>query len=180
MRLSTNELIVIAIVIMYIAFFSNPPPSHIQNFLESPIGHIVLLLGLLYVTVYQSLIVGIFLGIAYIMTARKVTEYLDEKEQTPEKKEPKMSSEGVPEPAFPNALQSLLNKPAHVTKPVIHDMLNGGKNKLNKTGDTVKHSEGDTRLPQENGKNADRLPSSGKTPTADERKESFTERFSPF
>lgn len=180
MRVSTNELIVIGIVIMYIAFFSNPPPSHIQNFLESPVGHIVMLLGVLYVTAYKSLIVGVFLGIAYIMTARKVTEYLDEKEQTPTTTEPKMSSEGVPKPASPNALQSLLNQKPHMTKPVIHDMLNGGKNKLNKMGDKVKHTEGDTRLPQETGKNADRPPSSGSVPKADERKEAFTERFSPF
>lgn len=177
MRVSTNELIVIGIVITYIAFFSNPPPSHIQNFLESPIGHIVMLLGLLYVTAYQSLLVGVFLGIAYIMTARKVTEYLDETEQTPEKKEPKISSEGVPKPANPNILQSLLNQKPHMSKPVVHDMLNGGKSKLNKLGDKVKHSEGDTRLPQQAGKNAEKPKTSTGVPKADE---SSIEHFSPF
>jgi hypothetical protein len=114
------------------------------------------------------------------MTARRVTEYLDEKEQKPTTTEPTLSSEGVPEPANPNALQSLLSQKPHVSNPVVHDMLNGGKSKLNKTGDTVKHSEGDTRLPQENGKDADRPPSTGSVPKADERKEAFTERFSPF
>ena len=153
MRLSRNEIIVIGIIIIYIAFFSNPPPSHIQNFLESPIGHMVMLLGVLYVAVYQSLILGIFLGIAYIMTARRVTEYMDEKQQNPEGKETPAQpvSEGVPPPAITGAMQDLLKK-------------------------------GDTRLPQTQGKSVKDKPAESKEPKPSDNKpkESFTQRFSPF
>lgn len=76
MKLQRNELIVIVLIIVYIAFFTHPPPSHISNLLESPVGHMVMLLGILYVITYQSLIVGIFLGIAYIMTSSNIIEHL--------------------------------------------------------------------------------------------------------
>lgn len=128
MKLSRTELGIVAVVIIYVAFFTHPPPSHITNFLESPIGHIVALIGILYVVVYQSLIVGIFLGIAYMMTVNSVTEYLDPKEQTPkveEKKQP--TSSGVPPPAVTGAMASMLKK-------------------------------GDVRLPQAQGKNAKNKP----------------------
>lgn len=130
MRLTRNELILIAVIIGYVAFFTHPPPSHISNFLESPIGHIVALLGILYVTVYQSLIVGVFLGIAYIMTSPRITEYLDEKEQTPPKKE---------EPAQP--------KSSGVPAPAVKGIV----------GDSMK-KKGDTRLPQAQGKSVTEKP----------------------
>lgn len=110
MRLSQIELILVGLIIAYVALFSTPPPSHIKDFLSSPVGKVLGLLGVLYVTVYQSLIVGVFLGIAFAMTATSVTEYLDEKNQTPndEKKQP--TSSGVPPPALAGALASLLKK----------------------------------------------------------------------
>lgn len=83
MKLSQTELVVVGLLIAYIAFFSHPPPSHIRDFLSSPVGHAVFLLGIVYLTVYKSLIIGIFAGIAYVMTAANTTEYLDEKEQKP-------------------------------------------------------------------------------------------------
>lgn len=112
MKLSRNELGVVAVIILYVAFFTHPPPSHITNFLESPIGHIVSLIGILYVAVYKSLIVGIFLGIAYMMTVNSVTEYLDPKEQTPKKEEEKKqpTSSGVPPPAVTGAMASMMKK----------------------------------------------------------------------
>lgn len=129
MRLTRNELILVAVIIGYVAFFTHPPPSHIANFLESPIGHIVALLGILYVTVYQSLIVGVFLGIAYIMTSPRITEYLDEKDQTPKKQEqPQPKSNGVPPPAI---------------KGIV--------------GDSMK-KKGDNRLPQAQGKSVTTKP----------------------
>jgi hypothetical protein len=76
MRLQRNELIAIAVLIGYIAFFTHPPPSHITNLLESPVGHAIFLLGILYIVAYQSLIVGIFLAIAYIMTSSNIIEHL--------------------------------------------------------------------------------------------------------
>jgi hypothetical protein len=112
MKLTRNELIVVGVIIVYIAFFTHPAPSHITNFLESPIGHIVALLGIAYVIVYQSFIVGLFLGIAYIMTSRSVTEYLDEKEQKPKEASPppQPTASGIPPPAVTGAMKSLLEK----------------------------------------------------------------------
>lgn len=124
MRLTQKELILLAVIIGYIAFFTHPPPSHITNLLESPIGHIVALLGILYVTVYQSLLVGVFLGIAYIMTTPRVTEYMDEKQQTPK---------GPETPAQP--------KSAGVPPPAVTGMVGQSMRK-----------KGDTRLPQAQGK----------------------------
>jgi hypothetical protein len=123
MKLQQKELILVGVIIVYIAFFTHPPPSHITNLLESPVGHIVALLGILYVTVYQSLIVGVFLGIAYLMTASRVTEYLDEKEQTPTTKAPAQpKAAGVPPPAVSGVVGESMRK------------------------------KGDTRLPQAQGK----------------------------
>jgi hypothetical protein len=111
MKLSRNELVLVVLVILYVAFFTHPPPSHFVNLLESPVGHAVALLGIFYVTVYQSLILGIFLGVAYIMTAKHVTEYMDPKEQAPKKEEPKQpTANGVPPPAVTGAMKSLLQK----------------------------------------------------------------------
>ena len=113
MKLSRIEMGLVALIIAYIAFFTHPAPPHLVNLLETPVGHAIALLGVLYVTVYQSFIVGIFLGIAYIMTAKNVTEYMDEKEQTPEpKKEEKKqpTSSGVPPPAVTGAVKSMVSK----------------------------------------------------------------------
>lgn len=136
MKISRIELGLVALIIVYIAFFTHPAPSHIANLLETPVGHGIALLGILYVSVYQSFIVGIFLGIAYVMTARNVTEYLDEKEQTPdtkkeEKKQP--TSNGVPPPAVTGAVKSMLKK-------------------------------GDTRLPQAQGKSSTTKPMTTSAP----------------
>lgn len=116
MKLSQKELILVAVIIGYIAFFTHPPPSHISNFLESPIGHVVALLGVLYVAVYQSLIVGVFLGIAYIMTSPKVTEYMDEKEQKPKAPE-QPKSNGVPPPAVTGMVSSAMKKKGDTRLP---------------------------------------------------------------
>lgn len=98
MKLSQTELVVVGLLILYVAFFSHPPPAHIKDFLSSPVGHAVFLLGIVYVTVYKSQIIGVFMGIAYVMTAASTTEYLDPKEQKPkEKDQPK--SAGVPDPS---------------------------------------------------------------------------------
>jgi len=109
MRLSQTELVSIGLIILYIAFATHPAPTHIKDFLSSPVGNIIALLSVFYVTVYKSLIVGVFLGIAYIMTATSVTEYLDPKEQKPEeKKQP--SASGIPAPAVTGMLKELLKK----------------------------------------------------------------------
>lgn len=109
MKLRQAELGAVVLLIGYMAFFTSPPPSHISDFLSTPVGKIIGLVGILYVAVYQSLIVGVFLAIAYIMTAGPVTEYLDPKEQTPKKEEPAQpTSKGVPPPEVKSALSTLL------------------------------------------------------------------------
>ena len=107
MKLSQVELVSVGLIILYVAFFSHPPPSHVKDFLSSPVGHAVFLAAILYVTVYKSLIVGVFLGIAYVMTAASTTEYLDPKEQKPKEKEQPKSA-GVP-PAT-SSLKDILGK----------------------------------------------------------------------
>ena len=109
MRVTQVELGVLALIIGYIAFFTSPPPSHFSDFISTPVGKVISLVGILYVTVYQSLIIGVFLAIAYLMSAGPVTEYLDPKEQSPKKEEPKQpTSKGVPPPEVKNVLSSLL------------------------------------------------------------------------
>lgn len=88
MRLSTVEIVVVGVVIIYLAFFSNPPPAFVKTHIDTPIGKVVALLAVLYVTVYQSLIIGVFLAVAFIMSASKVTEYLE----NPKKEQPKQPS----------------------------------------------------------------------------------------
>lgn len=109
MKLSTTELQIVGAIILYIAFFTHPPPYHLKDFLSSPVGHGIALVGILYTIVYKSAVVGIFLALAYVMTATSVTEYLDPKEQTPKKDEQPKSS-GVPLPSLKGVLGDGLKK----------------------------------------------------------------------
>lgn len=109
MRLSQVELGIVALLIGYMAFFTSPPPSHLSDFLSTPVGKIIGLVGILFVTVYKSLIVGVLLALAYIMTAGPITEYLDPKEQKPKKEEPAQpTSKGVSPPEVSGALATLM------------------------------------------------------------------------
>lgn len=120
MRVSRNEGIVLAATIGYIAFFTHPPPSHIQDFLNTPIGHLIALLGVAYVIVYQSFIVGFFLALAYVFTVNSVTEYMDPKQQKPSAppaSPPQPKSNGVPPPAVTGMLESKLSKRPAPTGP---------------------------------------------------------------
>lgn len=108
MRVTQVEFGIVALLIGYIAFFTHPPPGHIADFLSTPVGKIISLVGILMVTVYHSLLVGVFLAIAYLLSSKGITEYLDEKEQKP-KEEPKQpTSKGVPPPEVKGALSALL------------------------------------------------------------------------
>jgi hypothetical protein len=118
MKLSLTELVVVGLVIVYIAFFTHPPPSHIKDFLGSPVGHAIFLGLLVWVTAYKSLVVGVFLGLAYLMTAKSVTEYLDPTEQKPVAK-PQPTSAAVPEPVVADLIKDIMkkgDKPAHHAK----------------------------------------------------------------
>jgi hypothetical protein len=113
MRVSQVELAIVALLIGYVAFYTHPAPRHLQDFLSSPVGTVVALCGILAVAVYKSLIVGVFLAIAFVMTVNGVTEYMDPKEQSAPPAQPK--SAGVANPEMAGALKSLLagvNKPA--------------------------------------------------------------------
>ena len=122
MRVSSLELGVVALLIGYVAFYTHPPPSHIKDFLSSPVGTVIALLGIFAVAVYKSLVVGVFLGIAFIMTVHSVTEYLDPKEQTPTtKNEPAQpSSKMTPTPANVGALMKMLGGDKAGAKPNPH------------------------------------------------------------
>lgn len=109
MRVTQTELVIVALLIGYVAFYTHPAPRHLQDFLSTPVGNVIALGGILFVTVYKSLVVGVFLAIAYIMTVNAVTEYLDPKEQkpaTPVHEQPK--SAGVSPPEVNGALKALL------------------------------------------------------------------------
>lgn len=121
MKLSTTELVLSGLLIVYVAFFTHPPPAHIKDFLESTVGKALALLGIVYVTAYKSLIVGVFLGLAFIMTVTSVTEYLDASEQTPkdEKKPSQPKASGIPAPVVADLLKDVMkkgDKPAHHAK----------------------------------------------------------------
>jgi len=114
MRVTQLELGIVALLIGYIAFYTHPVPKHLQDFLSSPVGTVIALLGILGVTVYRSLLVGVFLAIAFVMSVGGVTEYLDPKEQTPEPPA-QPTSTGVSPPEVTGALNALLkntNKPS--------------------------------------------------------------------
>jgi hypothetical protein len=116
MRVTEVELAIVALLIGYVAFYTHPAPKHIQDFLSSPVGTVIALCGILAVTVYKSLIVGVFLAIAFVMTVNAVTEYMDPKEQTAKPSPPEQpKSAGVAQPEMAGALKSLLasaGKPA--------------------------------------------------------------------
>jgi len=108
MKLSSVELGSVALLIVYVAFFTHPPPSIIKSILSSPIGNGVVLMGLLYVATYYSQIIGLFLGIAYVMSSTSTLEYLDPKEQKPTTPQPKAN--GIPPAAISGMLAAMTGK----------------------------------------------------------------------
>ena len=115
MRISQVEFGIVALVIGYVAFFTHPAPRHIQDFLSSPVGIVIALVGILGVTVYKSLIVGVFLAIAFIMSTNGVTEYMTDKSDDKPAKVEQPKSAGVPQAEMAGVLKSLLagnGKPA--------------------------------------------------------------------
>ena len=108
MKLSSVELGGVALLIVYIAFFTHPPPSLVSSLLSSPIGHGVVLLGILYVVMCHSQILALFLGIAYVMSSTTTLEYLDPKEQKPTPPQPKAN--GIPPAAVSGMLAALTGK----------------------------------------------------------------------
>jgi hypothetical protein len=117
MRLTLLELGAVVLTIGYIAFYTHPAPRHIADFVSSPVGSVLVLLGVLYVTVKHSFVVGVFLAIAYVLTVQQVTEYLDPKEQSspkepnvkmPDMKELSKILESVQSPSMSKGTESKL------------------------------------------------------------------------
>jgi len=88
MKLTQTEMILVGLLIVYLAFFSNPPPSFIKSVLDNPVGKVLALLGVLYVTCCQSLIVGVFLAVTFIMSVGRMTEYMENPAKKEEPKQP--------------------------------------------------------------------------------------------
>lgn len=76
------ELIFVGLIILYIAFFSNPPPQHLVNLLSNPFAKLVALVAIVFVAM-KSPMVGLFLGIAYISTPTTF-EYFEGKDKEDE------------------------------------------------------------------------------------------------
>jgi hypothetical protein len=98
MKLTEVELALVGLLIVYVAFFTNPVPLFLKSLFESPIGHAVALGGILYVFVYHSLVVGVFLAIAYVMTTKNVSEYMTNEKKPEAPKQP--TAEGVAKPSL--------------------------------------------------------------------------------
>jgi len=116
MKPSSIELAGVGLLIVYIAFFTHPPPSLVASVLSNPIGNGVVLLGILYLAMCSSMIVGVFLGIAYVMSSTKTLEYLDPKEQSPQPK-----AAGIPPAAITGMLAKMTgSKKGDVRLPQSH------------------------------------------------------------
>lgn len=123
MKLNEAELVLVGLIILYIAFFTHPPPPLLVEAFKSPVGHALALGGILYVIAYQSFIIGLFLALAYVMTNCHFTEYMTDtpsskKETKKEKEQP--TSSGIPPPAVTGVIESLMKKgdrlPQHSSK----------------------------------------------------------------
>jgi len=87
------ENVVVGLLIIYIAFFSHPPPAFVSQILDNPIGQLLVLVSIVYTfTKYQ--LVGLFLGIAYLVSSYPTLEYMDESKPT--KEDPPQPKSGAP------------------------------------------------------------------------------------
>jgi hypothetical protein len=75
-------------LIVYIAFFSHPPPKFVSIVLASPVGQVLVLLAVVGVFMKNQPI-GLLCGLAYLVSSYPVLEYLDASEQGPKSGAPK-------------------------------------------------------------------------------------------
>jgi len=92
----TPQYLAIAGIIVYIAFFTHPPPKFISQVLASPVGQVLVLLGVV-AAFMKSQPIGLLLGVAYLVSSFPVLEYLDASEQKPAPEQPKS---GAPKPSM--------------------------------------------------------------------------------
>lgn len=97
----------IGAIIVYVAFFTNPPPQIVSSLLSSPLGHVAVLGLILYVFMNKLELLALLLAIALIVSDSKRYEFLDEKEQKPKEKEQPKS--GAPKPEIAGKLAGLLS-----------------------------------------------------------------------
>lgn len=57
------------IVILYIVFGTRPAPSAVTQVLSNPIGHLVVLGAIVYIGAFQSLLLALLLGVAYVASS---------------------------------------------------------------------------------------------------------------
>lgn len=91
MKVESEHFMVLAII-AYIAFFTHPPPSFVTMVLSNPIGQMLALVGVVYVFMKKPL-VGLLLGIAYVLSSSTL-EYMDESK--PKEKEKEQPKSGAP------------------------------------------------------------------------------------
>lgn len=97
MKLSQVEMVFLGGAIVYVAFFTHPPPVFVQSVLSTPWGHALALLGLLVVALKVSHLAALFVGIAYVLSSNPTLEYFEEKKKEEKEEEPQPKS-GAPEP----------------------------------------------------------------------------------
>ena len=123
MKFSQVEYGMIGAIILYVAFFTHPPPQFVQQLFSNPFGHIGMLLLIVYVCTKFNLVVGLLLGVAYLLSANPTLEYFEDpkkkKEEDKKKVEEKpQPSSGAPEPDIKGALGKLMAMQGKdVTKP---------------------------------------------------------------
>jgi hypothetical protein len=94
----TSQYLVIAGLVIYIAFFTHPPPKFVSVVLDSPVGQVLVLLGVVLVFT-KSQPVGLLCGLAYLVSSYPVFEHLDASEQGPKKSDEKVQPKsGAPKP----------------------------------------------------------------------------------
>jgi hypothetical protein len=91
MKVESEHLMVLSII-AYIAFFTHPPPSFVTMVLNNPIGQMLALVGVVYAFMKKPL-VGLLLGIAYVLSSTSF-EYMDETK--PAEKEKEQPKSGAP------------------------------------------------------------------------------------
>ena len=109
MKFSQSEYLIIGIIILYVAFFTHPPPQFIQRLFANPFGHIGMLLLLVYVSTRFNLVVCLLLGLAYLLSSNPTLEYFEDPKKKEDKKEEKeQPSSGAPEPDIKGALGKIM------------------------------------------------------------------------
>jgi hypothetical protein len=93
MKVEPEHLMVLAII-AYIAFFTHPPPSFVTMILDNPIGQMLALVGVVYAFMKKPL-VGLLLGIAYVLSSTSL-EYMDESKPAEKEKEKEQPKSGAP------------------------------------------------------------------------------------